>query len=182
MLLSDIQQQNGDFTSPWTCGESVLLPQLVPLPDAAPRLRRKPVAQLMRQHQDLAAVMGLVREHVGEHAGAGGPGARPASAREFLIFRSGSADNASVSIRRHCSRSGYALPRPASWCSGRDRGEPGTSSAGLSSSAIPAGCCAGGRKWRRWCGRPWDSFRATARAMLAGRDARAAAGSWSLTA
>lgn len=42
------------------------------------------MAQLVGQHEDLAAVVGFVREHVGEHGGAGGPGLRPTAAGEFL--------------------------------------------------------------------------------------------------
>jgi len=41
------------------------------------------VAELVGQHQNLTAMMGLVREHVGEHGPSGGPRWRPTAAGEF---------------------------------------------------------------------------------------------------
>ena len=41
------------------------------------------MSQLVRQHDDLAAMMRLMGEHVTEHGGAGGPDRNPAPAREF---------------------------------------------------------------------------------------------------
>jgi len=41
------------------------------------------VAHLVGQHQDLAAVVRLVRKHVSEHGPSGGPRLRPAAAREL---------------------------------------------------------------------------------------------------
>jgi len=60
----------------------VFLPELVPLPNAAGSLRGEAVAELVRQQQDLTPVVGLVREHVGEHASARRPRPCPTSARE----------------------------------------------------------------------------------------------------
>jgi hypothetical protein len=38
----------------------VLLPEFVPLPDAVGSLVRQAIAELVRQHQDLPAMVGLV--------------------------------------------------------------------------------------------------------------------------
>ncbi len=40
------------------------------------------MSELMRKHQDLSAMVGLVREHVGEHGGARRPNSCPASPRK----------------------------------------------------------------------------------------------------
>ena len=64
-------------------GKAVLLPELVPLPDASPGFGKKAIAELMRKHNDLAAMVGFVGEHVREHGSPGGPGPCPASAREL---------------------------------------------------------------------------------------------------
>lgn len=49
------------------------------------------VAELVRQHQNLAAMMRLVREHVREHGPSGGPRLGPTAARELrnAAIRSG---------------------------------------------------------------------------------------------
>src|SRR5260370_37711593 len=49
-----------------------LFPHLLPLPDAGGFVEDA-VARLVRQHQNLAAMVGLVREHISEH----GPSAAP---------------------------------------------------------------------------------------------------------
>ena len=58
------------------------LPKLLPVPDAGGRVQQ-PIPQLVRQHQNLAAMMRLVREHVSKHRPAGWPSLRPTPAREF---------------------------------------------------------------------------------------------------
>ncbi len=60
-----------------------LLPQLVPLPNPTPSLRRQPISQLVRQHDDLPPMMRLMREHVRKHRPAGGPHRHPTPARKF---------------------------------------------------------------------------------------------------
>lgn len=42
------------------------------------------IAELMREHADLAAMMGFVRDHVQDHGGTRGPGTRPAVAQELF--------------------------------------------------------------------------------------------------
>ena len=63
-----------------TC-ESTLLPEFFPMPNFVGVLDRK--AQLVRQHAYLAAMMSVVRNHVGKHSGASGPGSGPAIAEEL---------------------------------------------------------------------------------------------------
>ena len=62
--------------------ESALLPKLLPYPDPIGGLDGE--TQLMRQHACLAAMMGIVHDHVGEHGGASGPGSGPTVAAELL--------------------------------------------------------------------------------------------------
>jgi len=101
----------------------VLLPELVPEPDAVGGVVGQPIAELVGEHDDLAAMMGFVREHVGKHGRTGGPGARPGAARElgdaalraggqrvgehaqalraaFLVRRGGLLDGAAAGIER----------------------------------------------------------------------------------
>src|SRR5258708_17537754 len=59
-----------------------LFPELLPVPDAG-SLVEEAVAQLVSQHQDLTAMMRLVREHVRKHGSSGGPRLRPTAAREL---------------------------------------------------------------------------------------------------
>ena len=50
------------------------------------------VAELVGEQENLAAMVSLVGEHVGEHGASGGPDLRPTAAREFgdaTIGRSG---------------------------------------------------------------------------------------------
>ncbi len=71
-------------------GEAGLFPELLPLPDAGGFVEEA-AAELVGQHQNLAAMMGLVREHVGKHGASGGPRWHPTVAREFrdAAIRSG---------------------------------------------------------------------------------------------
>jgi hypothetical protein len=61
----------------------VLLPEFVPPPDAAASGVGKRVAELVSEHEDLAAVMSFVSEHVAKHGGAGGPNGHDRIAEEF---------------------------------------------------------------------------------------------------
>src|SRR5260370_33472712 len=74
-----------------------LFPEFLPLPDAG-SLVQDTVADLAGQHQNLAAMVGLVREHISEHGPSGGPRWHPTVARELcnLAIRS-----ARESIRQH---------------------------------------------------------------------------------
>lgn len=69
--------------SPRTGLPAALLPEPVPSPRKSPNVRWNPISQLMRQHQDLPAVMRFVREHVGEHRSARWPHRSPASTRKL---------------------------------------------------------------------------------------------------
>src|SRR5581483_11248732 len=60
-----------------------LLPKPVPLPNPAPHVWGNPIAELVRQHENLPAMMRLMRKHVGEHRPASRPDRSPTSAREF---------------------------------------------------------------------------------------------------
>src|SRR5258708_6995733 len=53
-------------------GKAGLFPELLPLPDAGSFVEGA-VAELVGEHQNLAAMAGLVREHVSEHGASGGP-------------------------------------------------------------------------------------------------------------
>jgi hypothetical protein len=64
-------------------GEAGLFPEFFPVPDAGSGVE-KAVAELVGEQQDLAAVMRFVREHIGKHGAAGGPGLCPTATREFL--------------------------------------------------------------------------------------------------
>ncbi len=48
------------------------------------RFHRQGETQLMRQHACLAAMMGIVHDHVGKHGGAAGPRSGPSVALESL--------------------------------------------------------------------------------------------------
>jgi hypothetical protein len=61
--------------------EADLLPELFPVPEAG--VIGQAVAELVGQHQDLAAVVGFVGEHVGKHSAGGGPVGHPAISNEF---------------------------------------------------------------------------------------------------
>jgi hypothetical protein len=73
------------------------LPKLLPVPHARSRVQQ-PIPQLVRQHQNLAAMMRLVREHVSKHRPAGRPCLRPTPAREF---RHTPTRRSGQSIRQH---------------------------------------------------------------------------------
>src|SRR5260370_21368692 len=74
-----------------------LFPELLPLPDAG-SLVQDAVADLVRQHQNLSAMVGLVREHVSEHGPSGVPRWHPTVARELCNL---SLRSARESIRQH---------------------------------------------------------------------------------
>src|SRR6266571_7712769 len=63
-------------------GKAGLFPELLPLPDAGSFVEDG-VAELVGQHQNLTAMMRLVREHVSEHGASGGPRWHPTVAGEF---------------------------------------------------------------------------------------------------
>ena len=54
-------------------GQAGLFPEFFPLPDASGFVKDG-IAELVGQQQNLAAMVSFVREHVGEHGAAGGPG------------------------------------------------------------------------------------------------------------
>jgi hypothetical protein len=58
------------------------LPQFFPVPDAGGFVKQA-IAKLVREHQDLPAMMRFVGEHVGVHGGVRRPGFCPTAAREF---------------------------------------------------------------------------------------------------
>jgi hypothetical protein len=57
-----------------------LLPQFIPLPNA---FLRKAITKLVREHQDLPAMMRFVRKHVREYSASSRPHGHPTVAREF---------------------------------------------------------------------------------------------------
>src|ERR1700688_2727298 len=67
----------------WTLRKAVLLPQPVPLPAAVGGCVRQAKTKLVREHDDLAAVMRFVGEHVTKHRRTSRPRACPTAAREF---------------------------------------------------------------------------------------------------
>src|SRR6202030_1147578 len=83
--------------SPRPRGKAGLSPQLLPMPDAG-RIVEDAVAGLVGQHQNLAAMMRLVREHVSEHGPSGGPRSCPTAAREL---RNAAIRSGRESIRQH---------------------------------------------------------------------------------
>ena len=60
-----------------------MFPEFFPMPDARGGVEET-ITELVGEHQNLAAMMGFVREHVSEHGAAGGPRLRPTATREFL--------------------------------------------------------------------------------------------------
>ena len=59
-----------------------LLPKLLPMPHAR-RIVQHAITKLMRQHQNLPAMMRLMRKHVSKHRAAGRPSLRPTPPRKF---------------------------------------------------------------------------------------------------
>src|SRR5215472_4300039 len=59
-----------------------LFPEPFPIPHPRAHRDRQAKSELMRDHAGLSAVMGFVRNHVGQHSGAGMPGARPSVAHK----------------------------------------------------------------------------------------------------
>ena len=64
--------------------EPALFPEFFPGPDFVGGLVRQRETELMGQHAYLAAMMGIMHDHVGEHGGAAGPRSGPAVAAELL--------------------------------------------------------------------------------------------------
>src|SRR5580692_6147368 len=65
-----------------TLAKPGLLPEFLPVPHSGSRVEDA-VAHLVRQHQNLSAMVRLVREHVSKHGATSRPGLRPTAAREF---------------------------------------------------------------------------------------------------
>ena len=61
----------------------MLFPQLVPVPDTGGQLAGNAVTELVRKHQDLSAMMGVMGKHIGEHGCSRRPGTKP-TAGEFF--------------------------------------------------------------------------------------------------
>src|SRR5712664_1933996 len=80
------KSHEGGFHSARARGKAGLFPELLPMPDARSFVEDA-VAELVGQHQNLTAMMRLVREHVSEHGPSGGPRLRPTSARELCKDR-----------------------------------------------------------------------------------------------
>ena len=59
-----------------------LLPKLLPMPHPR-RIVQHAIAKLMRQHQNLPAMMRLMRKHVSKHRPSSRPGLRPTPPRKF---------------------------------------------------------------------------------------------------
>ena len=83
-----------------------MFPEFFPVPDAGSFVEDA-AAELVGQHQNLAAMMGFVGKHIGEHGPSRGPRLRPTAAREFC--------NAAIwvggeSIRQHAHALGGASP------------------------------------------------------------------------
>src|SRR5260370_28789161 len=72
----------GGVLSAGAGGKAGLFPELFPLPDAGSFVEDG-VAKLVGKHQNLTAMMRLVREHVSEHGASGGPRWHPTVAREL---------------------------------------------------------------------------------------------------
>ena len=97
-------------------------PQLVP--DSVGHVVRQAITQLVREHQDLPAMMCFVREHISEHDGIGRPRRRPTPALKLPDPPCGVAGQ---SVRQHAQalrptflvRGGGLLHRAAvgvEWC------------------------------------------------------------------
>src|SRR5258707_1355239 len=91
------ETREGGFHSARARGKAGLFPELLPVPDARSFVKDA-VAELVGQHQNLTAMMRLVREHVSEHGPSGGPRWRPAVARELC---NAAIRNGRESIRQH---------------------------------------------------------------------------------
>ena len=74
--------QEGGFHSARARGEAGLFPDLLPLPDAGSFVENA-IAELVGQHQNLTAMMRLVREHLSAHGPSGGPRWHPTVASEL---------------------------------------------------------------------------------------------------
>src|SRR5882724_3937547 len=96
------KKPEGRFRSARARGKAGLFPELLPVPDAG-NFVENAVTKLVGQHQNLTAMMGLVREHVSEHGSSGGPRWHPTVARKLYnaAIRSGR-----ESVRQHAQ----ALP------------------------------------------------------------------------
>src|SRR5260370_24765540 len=100
------KSQEGGFHSARARGKAGLFPELLPVPDARSFVEDT-VADLVGQHQNLAAMMRLVREHVSEHGPSGGPCLRPTAARELC---NAAIRNGRESIRQHAQALRGASP------------------------------------------------------------------------
>src|SRR5712664_2615925 len=100
------ETQEGGLHSARARGKAGLFPELLPVPDARSFVQDA-VAELVGQHQNLTAMMRLVREHVSEHGPSGGPSLRPTAAGKLC--------NAAIrrgreSIRQHAQALRGASP------------------------------------------------------------------------
>src|SRR5882757_4114301 len=67
-----------------TARRPALFPQLFPIPDPARYFVRERESELMREHTDLPAMVGFVREHVAQHLQANPPRRSPAVSAKLL--------------------------------------------------------------------------------------------------
>jgi hypothetical protein len=92
--------------SAWARGKAGLFPELLPLPDAGSFVEDT-VANLVGQHQNLAPMMRLVREHVSEHGPSGWPRWHPTIATELC---NAAIRSSRESIRQHAQALRGASP------------------------------------------------------------------------
>lgn len=62
----------------WATGRAALFPELFPIPESGRDVDRQRESELMREHADLATVVGFVGKHVAQHFHANRPRLRPA--------------------------------------------------------------------------------------------------------
>jgi hypothetical protein len=98
-------------------GGAAFFPELVPIPEAVHHFVRQRESELVREHEDLAAVVGFVGKHVAQHFRAGGPRLGPAVAEKFLDLAL-----AAESFSEHVGAAGGAFGESRAgllWCAVR---------------------------------------------------------------
>src|ERR1700738_4905613 len=93
-----------------------LFPQLFPIPDPIRHLVRQRESELMREHTDLPAMVGFVREHVAQHFRANRPRPSPAVSAKLLDAPPRTAERLSEHFRAASGALGQSragLPRRA---------------------------------------------------------------------
>ena len=103
-----------------TRAKAVLFPKFVPVPNAFGSLiPGDAIAKLVHEQQHLAAVVGLMREHVGKHGASGGPCSQPATGKfrdpALWLIRQRIGEHAETLRRAFSVSSGSLLHRAAIW-------------------------------------------------------------------